>query len=281
MNKEEAQQQPEVQQTENQAQEIENPTALLNAYERVKEDKKKLAREKEELEKRYQNIDLEKYNELIEQQKKLEQDKIKAEEEKLIQEQNWEVLLDKKTRQIEEQYGIKLEKANSDLSEVTKSYQSTNEALAIAQNQIDELRRKFAAYDTFIQNKGKPESFKYVWDADLKAQTRLNDAGQLELLKAPGAEEVLFDDEGNIVTVTSWMEKFRTNGGANFFNPITQAAGSGATPSPNVPPQVAAGKVLTISRSQLGDLKTMKAIAQQLDDGNINKAIMDGRVVVK
>jgi hypothetical protein len=261
--------------------EIENPKALLNAYERTKEEKKKIALEKAELEARYKDIDVDKYQALLEQEKAIAEAKTKAEEEKLVQERNWEALVAKKTSQIEEQYKLKLEKTNADYNEVEKKYQTTEEQLAIAKKEVEEMSRKFEAYNSFIKNKGKPESFKYLWEGELKQRTRIGESGQLELLKAPGSEDVLFDEQGEIVDVSAWMQTFRSNGGAAFFNPITEAAGSGANPSTAGSVPTFSAKAITISRQDLGNANTMKAIASQLQDGNINKAIMDGRVVVK
>jgi hypothetical protein len=261
--------------------EIENPTALLNAYERTKEEKKKIAAEKAELEKRYQGIDINRYHEMLQEREQMAKERSHAEEEKLIKEQNWEALLGKKTAQIEEQYTLKLDKASSDLTSTKNELLSTSEQLAIATSKVDELTRKFAAYDTFIANKGKSEAFKYVWEGELRNQTKLSETGDLQLLKASGSEDPLYDEEGNEVNVSQWMQKFRVNGGSPFFNPITEAAGSGASPqSANIKPQQT-GVALIIERSQLGNIKAMKAIAAQLEDGNINKAIGDGRVVVK
>lgn len=261
--------------------EIENPTALLNAYERTKEEKKRLAQEKADLEKKYQGIDIDRYHQLVEEKQQFEEQRVKAEEEKLIQEQNWEALVNKKASQLEEQYNLKLDKANSDLTTTQNELITTSEQLAIANEKVDELTRKFAAYDAFISNKGKPESFKYVWQGELRNQTKLTETGDLHLLKAAGGEDPLYDDEGNEVNVMTWMQKFRVNGGSSFFNPITEAAGSGASPNPTTIKPQQKGVALSIERSQLGNIKAMKAIAAQLEDGDVGKAIQDGRVVVK
>jgi hypothetical protein len=183
---------------------INNPNALLNAYERVKEEKKRLIREKEALEKKYQGIDLETYTKLIEQQQFIEQQKLKVEEDKLIQEQNWEALVTKKVNQIEEQYKLKLEKANADLNQINNQFVSAENLLKEQNRQIDELRRQFIAYNSFIAHKGKPESFKYVWEGELRSQTSMGEQEQLLLLKGKNAEEILFDGEGNIVDINKW-----------------------------------------------------------------------------
>ncbi len=91
----------------------------------------------------------------------------------------------------------------------------------------------------------------------------------------------MYDEEGNEVNVGQWMQKFRVNGGSPFFNPITEAAGSGASPNPSVIKPQQKGVALTIERSQLGNVKAMKAIAAQLEDGDVGRAIQDGRVLVK
>ncbi|MEO1006580.1 MAG: hypothetical protein AAFW67_12180, partial [Cyanobacteria bacterium J06638_38] len=200
--------------------------------------------------------------------------------ENLVTEQKWEELVDRKVSQVEEQYKLKLDKAGSDYAEVSQKYNDTTSQLTQAEQRIDEMERKFIAYDSFISNKGKPDSFKYVWDGDLRDQTKLDGNGDLQLLKARNSEDVMFDDEGNIVDVNSWMQKFRKNGGGNFFDPITDASGTGSPPPPGLPPS-GNNKVLTIASNQLGDVKVMKAIAAQLEDGDVSKAIADGRVVVK
>ena len=126
---------------------------------------------------------------------------------------------------------------------------------------------------------GKKEHFDYVWKGQLRDRTFVDEDGNLKITKAPDSQELELDEEGSPLTVVNWMEHFRSNGGGIFFNPISNAAGSGTIASGNSKPHE--NKPLVIQRKDVGNMKAMLALKEALGGEDPVQAIAHGRVIVQ
>ena len=250
--------------------EIRDSKAVLKTLSTLREENKRL-------QSIVKNVDIEEYQRLKQLEAEIAEQKKAAEEEELKKAQKWEELTERKVAEIEQQYLKKIEQINNQYNQTSSQLQEVTQAKQEAERLIDEYGRRQDVLDAFLLAEGKKEHFDYVWKGQLRERTFVDEDGNLKITKAPGSNELELDEEGNPLTVSAWMEHFRASGGGIFFNPISNAAGSGTSGGSSKPTKV---KPLVIKQSEMGNMKAMLALKEALGGEDPVRAIASGKVIV-
>lgn len=226
--------------------EIKDPANFLSAMENLK-------REVEQY-RATSRIDPQELERLRNLERNFEQEKKSKEEEDLRKNQKWEELLERKIKALESDYSSKLESKESLRVALAKEVEMLSQAKKSLEKNIDERNRYSSALSAFLKQGGRVESFKYIWNGDLSASTKIGEKGELHIYK--NESEILSDDKGAPLSLDAYMQALKNDREtAIFFNPNSNGAGGGARAATN-------GNFKTekprVARADLSDLKKMR-----------------------